>query len=52
MSVIDENGKVEDINTYTAVSDDEYKQNENASALTSFNDFDVASKDEEDESYF
>ena len=48
MSVIDEKGKVEDINTYTAVSDDEFKQNENASALSSFNDFDIASEDEED----
>ena len=48
MSVIDEKGKVEDINTYTAVSDEEFKQNENASALSSFNDFDVASEDEED----
>ena len=48
MSVIDQKGKVEDINTYTAVSDDEFKQNENASALSSFNDFDIASEDEED----
>jgi hypothetical protein len=47
MSVIDEKGKVEDINTYTAVSDDEFKQNENASALSSFNDFDITSEDEE-----
>ena len=48
MSAIDEKGKVEDINTYTAVSDEEFKQNENTSALSSFNDFDIASEDEED----
>ena len=52
MSVIDANGKVEDINSYTAVSDDEEKQNENRNDFVSIKDFDVNSEDNEDENYF
>ena len=52
MSVIDANGNVEDINTYTAVSDDEEKQNENRNEFASIKDFDETNEDNEDENYF
>ena len=52
MSVIDANGNVEDINTYTAVSDDEDKLNENRNEFVSIKDFDTADENNEDENYF
>ena len=48
MTVINNDNKIEDINSYTAVSDDEDKQNENQNSVASISDFDVNNDSDED----
>ncbi len=52
MTVINNNGEIEDINSYTAISDDdEEKQNETQTGIASINDFDV-NNNNDDENYY